>query len=140
MRGIICYDFSDDKARTRLVKILSKYGTRVQYSVFEFKLDKKTWAKLIHTLHDKKFLNGNHNIIIIPITDSVYRKIAYLGNVFMAFDYDTMIYSAFGIEGIGEKENKLRTRKKEVINVKDNKPNTPTEQIIIDKIFGVENN
>jgi CRISPR-associated protein Cas2 len=135
MRGIICYDFSDDKARTRLVKILSKYGTRVQYSVFEFKLDKKTWAKMIHTLNDKKFLNGNHNIIIIPITDSVYNKIAYLGSVFMAFDYDTIIYSAFGTEGIGEKSNKLRTRKKEVINIETKLPNTPNEQIILDKIF-----
>ena len=103
MRAIICYDFSDDKARSRFVKILSKYGFRIQYSVFEFKLDKDTWKKLVRELQKKKFLTGNHNIVIIPITDAVYEKVIYLGNMFLSFDYDTLIYSAFGIEGIGKK-------------------------------------
>jgi len=104
MRAIICYDFSDDKARSRFVKILSKYGFRIQYSVFEFKLDKETWKKLVTELQKKKFLTGNHNIVIIPITDSVHNKMIYLGDMFLSFDYDTLIYSAFGIDGIGKKE------------------------------------
>ena len=134
MRGIICYDFSDDRARSRLVKILQKYGTRVQYSVFEFRLDKSTWSKLIEALHEKRFLDGNHNIIIIPITDADHDKIIYLGNFFMAFDYDTMIYSAFGITGIGEKGSKLRTVRKKP-KVKVIKELEPIEQKILDKIF-----
>ena len=108
MRAIICYDFSDDRARSRFVKVLSKYGFRIQYSVFEFKLDPETWQKLVAELQKKKFLNGNHNIVIIPITDSVHKKMIYLGNMFLSFDYETLIYSAFGIDGIGEKERKQK--------------------------------
>ena len=135
MRGIICYDFSDDKARSRLVKILQKYGTRVQYSVFEFRLDKVTWQKLIQNLHEKKFLTGNHNIIIIPISDVDHNKIIYLGNVFMSFDYDTLICSSMGITGVGEKNIKLRTAKKSFDKKEKPTEITIVEQNILDKIF-----
>lgn len=33
-RILIAYDVIDDSRRTRLAKVLSKYGDRVQYSVF----------------------------------------------------------------------------------------------------------
>ncbi|MGO3647693.1 MAG: CRISPR-associated endonuclease Cas2 [Candidatus Corynebacterium faecigallinarum] len=33
-RTLIAYDIPDDKRRTRLSKILGKYGDRLQYSVF----------------------------------------------------------------------------------------------------------
>lgn len=133
MRGIICYDFSEDKPRTRLVKILQKYGTRVQYSVFEFNLDRETWAKLVKQLHDKKFLTGNHNIIIIPISKSIHDKIIYLGNMFMAFDYDTMIYSGFGVTGIGQKESKTRYTNK--YQPKEVPVASVVEQEVLDRIF-----
>jgi CRISPR-associated protein Cas2 len=135
MRGIICYDFSDDRARSRFVKILQKYGTRMQYSVFEFKLDKETWSKLIQQLHEKKFLNGNYNIIIIPITESVHNKIVYLGNMFLSFDYDTLIYSGFGIDGIGEKHSKSKYVNKFKPKIKVEKQNNDIEKQILDKIF-----
>ncbi len=34
---IISYDIADDKLRTRFSKFLSKYGGRLQYSVFEIR-------------------------------------------------------------------------------------------------------
>ena len=34
---LVSYDISDDKLRTRFAKFLSKYGYRLQYSVFEIK-------------------------------------------------------------------------------------------------------
>jgi len=111
MRAIICYDFSDDRARARFNKILSKYGFRIQYSVYEFHLDIKTWEKLIVELQKKKFLTGNYNIVIIPITDSVHKKIVYLGNMFLSFDHDTLLYSAFGIDGIGKDKQRRKKRK-----------------------------
>ena len=116
MRAIICYDFSDNKARSRFAKILSKYGFRIQYSVFEFKLDRETWAKLVQELQKKKFLEGNYNIVIIPITDGVHNKIVYLGNMFLSFDYDTLIYSAFGIDGIGKKDKNKKPAIDKIIN------------------------
>lgn len=135
MRGIICYDFTDDRARSRFVKILQKYGTRVQYSVFEFNLNRETWIKLIQLLNEKKFLTGNHNIIIIPITPKVHDKIVYLGNAFLTFDYDTVLYSAMGIQGIGKKHDKMKYNEKFKPKLKSLKENTEIEQKIIDKIF-----
>ena len=34
---IVAYDISNDKLRTRFAKFLSKYGYRLQYSIFEIK-------------------------------------------------------------------------------------------------------
>lgn len=34
---LVSYDISNDKLRTRFAKFLSKYGNRLQYSVFEIK-------------------------------------------------------------------------------------------------------
>ncbi len=119
MRGIICYDLTDNKQRNRLVKILSKYGSRIQYSVFQFNLDKQTWKKLIQSLVDRNFTDGIHNIIIIPITDSDHSKIINLGEVFIPFDYETVIYSALGNRGIKErdwKDSKSKTKNKNSTN------------------------
>jgi CRISPR-associated endonuclease Cas2 len=108
MRAIVCYDFSDDKARTRFAKLCSKYGFRIQYSIFEFHLDRVTWQKLVAEMQKKKFLDGNHNIVIIPITDGVHKKIIKLGNFFMAFDYSTLLMSAFGVEGLSVESPKSK--------------------------------
>jgi len=35
---VVCYDVSDDHQRQRIAHILSRYGQRVQYSVFEIVL------------------------------------------------------------------------------------------------------
>lgn len=38
---IVAYDISDDKLRNRLAKFLSKFGYRLQYSLFEIKNSKR---------------------------------------------------------------------------------------------------
>ena len=38
---IVAYDISDNKLRTRFAKFLSKFGYRLQYSVFEIKNSKR---------------------------------------------------------------------------------------------------
>ncbi len=51
----ISYDITDDRRRTKLAKLLSNYGTRVQKSVFEFQLDDRQFLRLkrdIETLID----------------------------------------------------------------------------------------
>ncbi len=35
---LICYDIPDDRDRTRVARLLERYGERVQYSVFEVHL------------------------------------------------------------------------------------------------------
>jgi CRISPR-associated protein Cas2 len=41
MMLLVSYDISDDKLRTRFSKFLSKYGHRLQYSLFEIKNSEK---------------------------------------------------------------------------------------------------
>lgn len=43
---IISYDISNDKRRTKIMKALEDYGTRVQYSVFECHLQSKELERL----------------------------------------------------------------------------------------------
>ena len=49
---ILSYDISNDKLRTRFYKYITKYGRRLQYSVYEIK-------------HSERILNN----VILEITD-----------------------------------------------------------------------
>jgi CRISPR-associated protein Cas2 len=54
---VVSYDVSDDRRRTRLAHALKDFGQRVQYSVFECRLDAAALEKLRHrvqTLIDVK--------------------------------------------------------------------------------------
>ncbi|MCX7835936.1 MAG: CRISPR-associated endonuclease Cas2 [bacterium] len=44
---IICYDICDDKRRNQVAKCLEGYGDRIQYSVFEARLDEKLYQKML---------------------------------------------------------------------------------------------
>lgn len=57
MFTIISYDIVEDKRRTRVMKLLKGYGTRVQYSVFECLLDEAALRKLGRELRDLIDLN-----------------------------------------------------------------------------------
>lgn len=43
---VVSYDVRDDRRRTRLAHALKDFGERVQYSVFECRLDDKALGKL----------------------------------------------------------------------------------------------
>lgn len=62
---VVSYDISDDRKRTKVMKILRDYGSHVQYSVFECRLNKHQINQL------KKLLKST-----IELTDSV--RIYYL--------------------------------------------------------------
>lgn len=49
---VVAYDIADDRRRERVSKILEGYGERVQYSVFECRLDRVQYLKLRHALLD----------------------------------------------------------------------------------------
>lgn len=50
LRGIVVYDITVPKFRRVLEKSLKNYGKRVQYSVFEFSLEKRIYDKMIKEL------------------------------------------------------------------------------------------
>ena len=43
---IVAYDIVDNRKRTRVAKMLTSYGNRVQKSVFECRIDDKQYLKL----------------------------------------------------------------------------------------------
>jgi len=43
---IVSYDITDDRLRNKLHETLKDYGTPVQYSVFEFNLNKKQFVDM----------------------------------------------------------------------------------------------
>ena len=52
IRGIVVYDITAPKFRRIIEKTLKNYGKRVQYSVFEFSLDKKIYGKMLKELKE----------------------------------------------------------------------------------------
>ena len=50
MHILISYDIVSDKKRRKVDKLLSEYGFRVNYSVFELEVDKNSYEKLLSKL------------------------------------------------------------------------------------------
>ena len=53
MRYIVAYDIEDDRVRARMAALLTRYGVRVQKSVFECDLEEKTLARLQRRLQEE---------------------------------------------------------------------------------------
>lgn len=73
---VIAYDVADNIRRARIVKVIERYGIRVNYSVFEcmltdsqFKTLKDKISKLMHSSED--------SIIYYPLCKECYSKIMY---------------------------------------------------------------
>lgn len=49
---VVAYDIADDRRRERVSKVLEGYGERVQYSVFECRLDRVQYLRLRHQLEE----------------------------------------------------------------------------------------
>jgi CRISPR-associated protein Cas2 len=79
---LIIYDFTNNSRRAKFVKVLEKYGIRIQYSVFEFFLTKARKTELLAKLRKEKFLENNKNeaVMIIPISLDVAKKIERFGD------------------------------------------------------------
>ena len=74
---VISYDISDDRTRSKVANVLADYGKRVQYSVFECRVDTKTLEKIITML--KPFAEGNDSIRVYQICETCLKKAVLLG-------------------------------------------------------------
>lgn len=74
---VISYDISDDGKRTKVANLLEDYGKRVQYSVFECRLDAKALEKLIATL--EPFVEGGDSIRVYQICETCLKKVILMG-------------------------------------------------------------
>jgi len=78
---IITYDISNNKTRTKFSKFLSKYGRRLQYSVFEIKNSERILNLIILEI-EKKFapkFKMTDSIFIFPINPNCANKIYRYG-------------------------------------------------------------
>lgn len=80
---IISYDISDDRLRTRFSKFLSKYGGRLQYSVFEIENSPRVLENitiLIEADFSRKFSQKDSVIIFDLSKQCRIRRYGYAKN------------------------------------------------------------
>ncbi len=78
---IVSYDFSNDMKRTKFAKFLSKYGHRLQYSVFKIKDSQRVLQNILIEveLKYKKHFSDSDSIVIFRICEGCKKKIKYYG-------------------------------------------------------------
>jgi CRISPR-associated protein Cas2 len=74
---VISYDISDDRTRNKVANLLMDYGKRVQYSVFECRVDAKTLDKIIALL--MPFAEGTDSIRVYQLCESCVKNVVVLG-------------------------------------------------------------
>lgn len=69
---IISYDISDDKKRTRFSKYLSRFGHRIQYSVFEIDNSERILKNIMADIENKfmKMFNQSDSVYIFNMSPS----------------------------------------------------------------------
>lgn len=79
MLCIVVYDIQDDRNRNRISKVLEKYGTRVNFSVFECLFTDSQYQKVQSTIEE--YINKRcDSVIYYPICVNCYTKIVYQPN------------------------------------------------------------
>lgn len=78
---IVSYDISNDKIRTKFSKFLSKYGRRLQYSVFELKNSPRilnlVLVEIEHTF--TKCFENTDSILIFSLCEGCIKKVTRYG-------------------------------------------------------------
>lgn len=69
---VVSYDISDDNLRTRFSKYLSKFGHRLQYSVFEIDNSQRIIDNIVSDLKNKfeKRFTQSDSVIIFKLSSS----------------------------------------------------------------------
>lgn len=68
---IISYDISNDKLRTRFAKFLSKYGFRLQYSIYQIRNSKRVLSLVSSEIKNKfeKRFSQTDSIIVFNLSE-----------------------------------------------------------------------
>ena len=69
---IVSYDISNDKLRTKFAKYLSRFGHRLQYSVFEIDNSERNVDNIVNDLKNKyeKSFSQEDSVIIFKLSSS----------------------------------------------------------------------
>lgn len=74
---VVAYDISDDKRRSRVMKLLEQVGKRINLSVFECMVTDSTLQQLKNDI-GRKINRKEDYVVIYPICMNCYTKIEYL--------------------------------------------------------------
>jgi CRISPR-associated protein Cas2 len=75
---LITYDISNDKRRNKIDKLLSSYGMRVNYSVFELDIKPHKLSEIEFTL--SKLMHKDDSVRLYRFTKSTIQDSIELGN------------------------------------------------------------
>jgi CRISPR-associated protein Cas2 len=78
---ILCYDIPEDRPRSRLARLCERYGVRVQYSVFEFRLAETDYVAFRGELERGGWVDGKQALLIYPLHDDDLEKVERFGAV-----------------------------------------------------------
>lgn len=69
---VVSYDISNDKLRTKFAKYLSRFGHRLQYSVFEIDNSEKIVNNIVNDFKNKyeKSFSQEDSVIIFKLSSS----------------------------------------------------------------------
>ncbi len=69
---IVSYDIADDKLRTKFSKYLSKFGHRIQYSVFEIDNSPRIVDNIVNDLRSRyeKSFSQSDSVVIFKLSSS----------------------------------------------------------------------
>lgn len=78
---MLSYDITDNKTRTKFAKFLSKYGRRMQFSVFEIKNSQRVLDKILVEidLKYKKKFKVTDSVLIWILTENEEKRIIRYG-------------------------------------------------------------
>ena len=78
---IVAYDFAEDKKRTKFAKFLSKYGYRIQYSIFKIQNSKRILNNILSEIDHKykKTFTSTDSIIVFDTCSACDKKVRRYG-------------------------------------------------------------
>ncbi len=78
---IVAYDFENDKRRAKFAKFLSKFGYRIQYSVFKVDQSSRVLQNILKEidLKYKKTFTGLDSILIFSTCEACDKKVLRYG-------------------------------------------------------------
>ncbi len=86
---LIPYDVTDDKRRRKIEKILSYFGKRVNYSVFEVEVSRVEYKKLILALEENSDKKEDH-VRVYVLNKESRDKSFVIHRKEEIFDYETL--------------------------------------------------
>jgi len=84
---LIIYDIIDNKRRTKMVKLLESYGTRVQRSAFEALINRSQYSKIIDGI--KKIISNEDNVRLYRLNSS--NELLLLGKSYSVYEEEVIV-------------------------------------------------